>query len=130
MNGWSTDAVRELTPGSVQVMARSSSATGVDVGGTKVLAGEVSDDGVVVATVRRSTPHRSVSPAVVEDTIVAAVEQLAQRTGTTPRAVGVGAAGFVDADGTVAFSPHLSWRNEPLQARLMDRLDVPVLVDN
>ena len=46
-------------------------------------------------------------------------------------AVGVGAAGFVDATHeTVLFSPHLSWRNEPLKAALEHRLGVPVLVDN
>ena len=45
-------------------------------------------------------------------------------------AVGVGAAGFVDPSGTVIFAPHLSWRDEPLQAVLAARLGLPVLVDN
>ena len=31
---------------------------------------------------------------------------------------------------TVLFSPHLSWRNEPLKEALEKRLGVPVLVDN
>ena len=46
-------------------------------------------------------------------------------------AVGIGAAGWVDADrNRVLFAPHLSWRNEPLRDRLSGRLAVPVLVDN
>ena len=46
-------------------------------------------------------------------------------------AVGVAAAGWVSRDREyVLFSPHLSWRNEPLAARLRDRLRIPVVVDN
>ena len=46
-------------------------------------------------------------------------------------AVGVAAAGFVDAPGArVRFAPHLSWRDEPLRDRLGDRFGLPVLVAN
>ncbi len=45
-------------------------------------------------------------------------------------AVGIGAAGWVDAERTCVLAPHLSWRNEPLRDRLAGRLAVPVLVDN
>ena len=69
---------------------------GVDVGGTKVLAGVVSSRGRVVRTARRSTPGRRVSPEMVEDAVVAAVREAA---GDAPlRGVGVAAAGFVDGD--------------------------------
>ena len=103
---------------------------GVDIGGTKVLAGAVTADGEIVEVVRLPTPHRSTSPRVVEDTIVAAVSELQRATSHPARAVGVGAAGFVDVEGSVAFAPHLSWRREPLQSRLEHRLSVPVRVDN
>ena len=49
---------------------------GVDIGGTKVLAGVVDRSGRVEARVRWDTPHRSSASQVVEDTIVAAVDQL------------------------------------------------------
>jgi glucokinase len=102
---------------------------GVDIGGTKVLAGVVDRSGHVHDEVRLLTPHRSKLPAVVEDTIVQAVATLRSRYDV--RAVGVGAAGFVDAAGAnVLFAPHLSWRREPLRARLEARLGVPVLLDN
>ncbi len=46
-------------------------------------------------------------------------------------AVGIGAAGFVAADrATVVFAPHLSWRDEPLEANLQRRVPVPISVDN
>jgi glucokinase len=104
-------------------------AVGVDIGGTKVLAGTVDETGRVFDEVRLHTPHRSKEPRVVEDTIVEAVQTLGARSDVP--AVGVGAAGFVDATGCrVLFAPHLSWRDEPLRANLEARLEVPVLLDN
>ena len=69
------------------------------------------------------------SPAVVEQTIVEVVRDLTRRHPV--RAVGVGAAGFVDSSrSTVLFSPHLSWRNEPLKAALHEQIGLPIVVDN
>jgi glucokinase len=102
---------------------------GVDIGGTKVLGGEVEADGTVLSRVRRETPHHSLAPSVVEDTIVEVVTELA--AGRPVATVGVGAAGFVDPAGElVRFSPHLSWREEPLRQAISERLALPVLVDN
>lgn len=102
---------------------------GIDIGGTKVAGGVVAPNGRVLARVRTETPDRSKSPEVVEDTIVGVVEQL--RRGHRVRAVGVGAAGFVDERrANVLFAPHLSWRNEPLREALQDRLGLPVVVEN
>ncbi|HYN28621.1 MAG TPA: ROK family glucokinase [Dermatophilaceae bacterium] len=106
-------------------------AVGIDVGGTKVAGGLVDGDGVILRRARRDTPHRSVSPDVVEETIVEVVEELLAAAPAPAVAVGIGAAGFVAADrATVVFAPHLSWRNEPLQVSLSERLDLPISVDN
>ena len=101
---------------------------GVDIGGTKVLAGVVGVDGQVVERLQRRTPHRSSAPDVVTDTIVRAVEDI--RGDLDLGAVGIGAAGFVDRGGVVRFAPHLSWRDEPLQEVLEQRIGLPVVVDN
>ena len=102
---------------------------GVDVGETKVLAGVVDGHGQVLARTRKETPHRTTSPAVVEDTIAEAVAELARLHPVS--VVGIGAAGFVDSSGsTVRFSPHLSWRDEPLREALTNRVGLPVLIDN
>ncbi len=102
---------------------------GVDIGGTKVAAGVVTPGGRVLARLRTETPERSKSPSVVEDTIVSVVSEL---RGEYPvRAVGVGAAGFVDERRSrVLFAPHLSWREEPLRDSLSVRLGLPVVVEN
>ncbi len=110
-------------------------AIGIDIGGTKVAGGVVDDTGRVLERTRRDTPHRSMSPDVVEDTIVEVVDELMSEVpfGRTQRvvAVGIGAAGFVAADrATVVFAPHLSWRHEPLRDALSRRVAVPIFVDN
>jgi glucokinase len=104
-------------------------AVGVDIGGTKIVAGVVDPAGDVVDREDRATPDRSAPPRVAEQLIVDAVQALASRQPVT--AVGIAAAGFVDAAGErVMFAPHLSWRNEPLQERLATRLGLPVVVSN
>jgi len=107
-------------------------AIGIDIGGTKVAGGVVDVEGNITHRARRDTPHRSKSPAVVENTIVDVVDELMQIVGSeTVAAVGIGAAGFVAADrATVVFAPHLSWRHEPLQKALQKRIVVPIFVDN
>ena len=100
---------------------------GVDIGGTKVLAGVVSPAGEVLRTVRVAMPGRLAPVEAVEDAVVVAVTDVA--AGSPLSAVGLAAAGFVSG-GTVAFAPHLPWRGEPVRDRLAARLGVPVLLDN
>ncbi|NYE38918.1 glucokinase [Nocardioides cavernae] len=102
---------------------------GVDIGGTKVLAGAVAEDGTVVRTATRTTPGRRVVTQQVEDALVAAV--LAAAEGEPLAGVGVAAAGFVDSAGErVMFAPHLPWQGQPLRDLLVARLGCPVGLDN
>jgi glucokinase len=100
---------------------------GVDVGGTKVAAGIVDEHGRVLATAQRDTP--SDDPRRTEDVIVEVVGELAASHDV--EAVGVGAAGFVDAQrSTVLFAPNLAWRDEPLRAGIERRCGLPVVIEN
>lgn len=102
---------------------------GVDIGGTKVLAGAVDDQGRVLRTARRTTPGRRVDVRRVEDAVVEAVLEAA--AGEPISGVGVAAAGFVDADQrSVLFAPHLPWQGEDVRSRLADRWAAPVVLDN
>lgn len=102
-------------------------AIGVDIGGTKIAAGVVDDDGKVVDSTRRSTPGHDVK--MTESVIAEVVAELSQRHEVS--AVGIGAAGWIAADrATVLFSPHLAWRNEPLRDALVEAVGVPVVVEN
>jgi glucokinase len=100
---------------------------GIDIGGTKVAAGVVDDNGTILERLIEPTPSHS--PRAVENAIVDVVDRL--RASHVVESVGIGAAGWVDnAQAVVAFSPHLAWRSEPLKARLSERIDVPLIVDN
>jgi glucokinase len=102
---------------------------GVDIGGTKVLAAAVSSTGRVLRTARRTTPGRRVESRLVEDALTEAVQEVAGVR--RPAAIGIAAAGFVDAQGErVRFAPHLPWRDEGVRARLAERWSAPVVLDN
>jgi glucokinase len=100
---------------------------GVDVGGTKVAAGLVDEQGMILRRTRRPTP--SASPSDVEDVIAACVDELC--SGAEVEAVGIGAAGFITADRSrVLVAPNLTWRDEPLRDAVAERVRLPVVVEN
>lgn len=108
-------------------LGRKGLAIGVDIGGTKVAAGVVDAEGRILDQAKRSTPGSD--PRAVEEVIVELVEELGR--GHRIWSVGIGAAGWMDLDGgTVLFSPHLAWRNEPLRENLQRLLRRPVLLTN
>lgn len=102
-------------------------AIGVDVGGTKLAAGLVAADGSVLDRVRHDTPDTA--DAIVDRIIDVATDFIGRHHLTDPP-VGVGAAGLIDADGAVRFSPNLPWRDFALGAQLRKRLPGTVTVDN
>lgn len=108
-------------------LGRRGLAIGIDIGGTKVAAGVVDAEGNILSESRRSTPGRD--PRAVEEVIVELVRELGAVHRI--RSVGIGAAGWMDLDGgTVLFSPHLAWRNEPLRDNLQRLLKRPVYLTN
>jgi glucokinase len=101
---------------------------GVDIGGTKVAAGVVDDDGRILASEKRDTP--AADPQETEDTIAETVEALAERYPEITT-VGIGAAGFIDEQrSTVLFAPNLAWRNEPIKADLEKRTRLTIVIEN
>ncbi|MBQ0894279.1 ROK family glucokinase [Micromonospora sp. U56] len=100
---------------------------GVDVGGTKVAGGVVDDTGKVLVQARRDTPADDVGKT--RDVIIELVTELA--TGHDIGAVGIGAAGWIDASrSTVLFAPNLAWRDEPLREYVSTATGLPVIVEN
>jgi glucokinase len=100
---------------------------GVDVGGTKIAAGVVDEDGKLIASTRRETP--ATDTAMVLEAIGDAVREL--QVAHQVVAVGIGAAGFVDAGrAKVMFAPNLAWRDEDLGGQLSKTLGLPVVVEN
>ena len=107
-------------------------AIGIDIGGTKIAAGVVDEAGRVLARQDADTP--ATDPAAVLAAIGDIVERLRldhDDSAGEIRALGIGAAGFVDASGSrVLFAPHLAWRDEPLRDAVARRTGLPVVVEN
>jgi len=103
-------------------------AIGIDIGGTKVAAGVVDDDGHVLARARRRTP--SSDPEHLVDVCVEIVRQL--RADYDAESIGIGAAGYIDETrSTVLFAPNLTgWRRTPLRQQVAQRLEHDVVVEN
>ncbi|WP_169944655.1 ROK family glucokinase [Microbispora sp. H11081] len=100
---------------------------GVDVGGTKIAYGVVGEDGSIIERDLRHSPAGS--PEKIALTIADAVNELAGRHDV--KAVGIGAAGFVDETRSVIrFAPNLAWREEPLREKVGELIDLPVVVEN
>ncbi|GII01964.1 ROK family glucokinase [Planobispora takensis] len=100
---------------------------GIDIGGTKVAAGVVDEQGQIVEQLLRPTPAEN--PEKVAETIAEVVGELSR--GRQIEAVGLGAAGFVDETRSVVrFAPNLAWREEPLQKKVAELVGLPVVVEN
>ncbi|MBI1349792.1 MAG: ROK family glucokinase [Actinomycetales bacterium] len=102
---------------------------GVDIGGTKILAGTVTDEGEIVSTARRPTPRHDAEHVL--DVVAEVVRELAEGTDDDLAGVGVGVAGLVDADRSrVYFAPNLRWSQVPVRALLEASTGLPVVVEN
>jgi glucokinase len=101
-------------------------AIGVDLGGTKILAGVVARDGGVVRRHEQETPQDSQERVIAA--LEAAIEELLDES---VAAIGIGAPSPIDAArGIVVRSPNLPLENAPLRDHMREKFDVPVGLDN
>ncbi|MCX6893823.1 MAG: ROK family protein [Verrucomicrobia bacterium] len=107
---------------------------GVDLGGTKILAGVFKTPQECIGIAKLSTkPQRGVEAVIervarcVQDAVDEADLSLKQVAG-----VGVGAPGAVNSDsGSVIFAPNMEgWKDVPLKKQLEKHLGIPVFVEN
>lgn len=107
---------------------------GVDLGGTKILAGIFDSKFDLKGTTKLSTKAERGVEAVI-DRIARCVTDAVDESDLSIkqiRGVGIGAPGAVDAEtGRVIFAPNLpGWKDVPLKKELEKRLDVPVFLGN
>src|SRR5438552_2884292 len=109
--------------------SKASYLVGVDLGGTKILAGVFDANFSCLARMKLSTKSERGPEEVIERVarcVQDAVDEcdLAMKT---VRGVGIGAPGAVDSqEGKVIFAPNLGWKDVPLKKLLEKKLDVPV----
>jgi len=118
-------------------MAEASSKTefivGVDLGGTKILAGVFTPALKCLGKVKLSTKAERGYDAVL-DRIARCVRDVIDECDLNMKqclGVGLGAPGAVDFDeGRVIFAPNLGWKDLALKKELEKRLEVPVFLEN
>jgi glucokinase len=112
----------------------SGAVIGVDLGGTTVSAGLVTDDGAVLFAVQHTT--RGDGSASALDTVFTLIDRCrdtARARGLSVAGVGIGVAGTVDAEtGAVGAEAHYvpELAGQPLGALVTSRAGVPAFVDN
>lgn len=104
-------------------------AIGVDIGGTKIAAGVVDQDGNILAQTRVATAAQD--PASIDRSIATVCQELSQDFEIG--AIGLAAAGFCSPDrSSVQFAPNINWRDYPIanNVRTLLGVDVPIVVEN
>ena len=106
---------------------------GVDLGGTKILAGVFDLKLQSLGTSKFTTKPQRGPEAVIERIARCVLEAIDECDLSIKqvRGVGIGAPGAVDPEqGEVVFAPNLDWKGVPLVKELEKRLDVPVFLEN
>ncbi len=114
--------------------SKNNCVVGVDLGGTKILAGVFNNSLDIVGTAKLSTKSQRGVDKVIER-IARCVQDAVDEADLTLKhvdGVGIGAPGAVNfADGTVIFAPNMEgWKDVPLKKDLEKLLGVPVFVEN
>jgi glucokinase len=100
----------------------------IDIGGTKLAAGVVDDDGVLRRRAARPTAATGSDEALFS-TLAALADEV--RAGEDVDACGVGCGGPMSPGGETVSPLNIpAWRSFPLRQRLAEHLGLPVAVDN
>jgi glucokinase len=106
---------------------------GIDLGGTKIAAGIVDDQGRVISRRKVPTGAERGYPAVRDD-VVAVVMALMEESGLARdevESVGIAAAGQISRESdTIIFSPNLNWHDAPLRQDVEKGCAIPTIIEN
>lgn len=106
------------------------SAIGVDLGGSHLSVGLVSENGEVLFSLREDLPRKSAW--AVTRQIGKLIHKLIEISAASPSCIGIGVPGLVNIQqGVVHQSPHFpAWQNVPLQQLLSNQFELPFTLHN
>jgi len=106
---------------------------GVDLGGTKILAGVVDADNQILGRAKRATPAKEGGPAIL-GAMIDCVEEALGKAGLSRgdiAAGGIGSPGPLDVNaGVILFSANMNVENFPIGPELSAAIQTPVMVQN
>ena len=126
------DGVRppvRVRPPALRKRRRMRTAIGVDLGGSHVTAGVVTDDGTIHGQFEQDLDDLNFDKVidVLDERIGAAIKA----AGSDVAGIGIGSPGNIDArSGAVLYSPNFGWTNVPLGETLRKKFSLPVYVGN
>lgn len=111
---------------------------GVDLGGTNIVVGALSEDGSTELAMHSEPTRADQGADAVVERMVRMIETVIAETGARSGAsrdaclgVGVGAPGPLDRErGIVITTPNLGWTDFPLRQVIADRVGLPATLDN
>jgi glucokinase len=112
-------------------MSQPAFTLGIDIGGTKIAAAVVADDGALVGYNEQPTPASRGAQAIIDAAVRAA--EIGRAAGTHHvTACGVGTAGVVDTDGAITHSTDAltGWVGTNVRDRIAGTLGLPTTVLN
>ena len=106
---------------------------GIDLGGTKIAAGLVDENGRIVAKSSIPTRRERKDAEIVEDMAALAVD-IIKNSGLSAadvKSIGIGAPGTPDnGAGTIIYANNLNFFNTPIRSVIQKHIDLPVLIEN
>ena len=106
---------------------------GIDLGGTKILAGVVSSEGKVIKKMMVLT-HRHRAWEEIGDEIVKCVKNVVKSAGlnlSDIKGIGIGCPGAISRDReTIFIAPNLHWKNVPFRKYLYSKINISVRLEN
>ena len=106
---------------------------GIDLGGTNIAVGLVSEDGKILRKAETPTLAKRPYADIVHDMAACVAKLLDEAKLTTQdiAAIGIGIPGIAEQKtGRVIFCTNLGWRNIPLRDELKSYYDLPIFIDN
>jgi glucokinase len=104
-------------------------AIGLDIGGTKIAGGVVTDDGTLLDLLEISTPATGDVPGTLE--VLRHIIDSLRDHHPSVEAIGAGAAGMVQwPGGHIRWAPNNAYRDLPLRQLLAQETRLPAVVDN
>ena len=103
---------------------------GIDIGGTFIKCGIVSNDGEII--VKDKIPTEKEQPyQYIANNMAKLITRLEKASGITVQGVGIGCPGSIDSEkGVVVYTNNIAWKNIPLKAELEKLLGIPVKITN
>lgn len=103
---------------------------GVDLGGTNIKAGVVSENGQLIDSISRPTNANEGRSSVITK-VVDIIKDLINSSSSDVKSIGIGVPGVVNNDGMIYIAPNLpSWKNVPLKKLMKENFDLPIGIDN